>query len=393
MKTIVCLLHGLSDEPLQDLGGLTPLQKANCHYLDSLVRKGNPLVMQTPQYGGFETAFLKMLGIQEELDSLAQAALEAYSLGYVLTPTQVAFSLRFVTLGQDVVIDASDQLLSDHEGKRLCSDLNAHFGNWACHFLHLQGPEAVLLCEHELLQALPKKPSYNPLKAIGKQWIELMMESKEGGGPSLLLEIQRFLQNHELNELKVDLEESQANGFLLFNGGAKIAFSPENLAFQTAKMQIYTRCSKTLGIAKMLDIDAFQWPKEKRKYEHLIKLLGKLDDIFARKDVLIMESHQLWDSTYHGSLLDKVKGIEWLDRYVVKHLYHFCQTRDCQLFVLPLRHSSIKSGQILHGEVPAIFFSNDLEIIPKDIAHFDEAILKAPLPRKCLSKIFSSKRP
>lgn len=386
-KTIVCLLHGLSDEPLKDLGGLTPLQKASCFYLDSLVQKGKPIVMQTPSFGGFETAFLRMLGIQEGLDSLAQAALEAYSLGYVLTPTQLAFSLRFVSLGQNVVVDVSDHLLSDHEGKRLCSDLNSHFAAWACHFLHLKGPEAVLLCEKSLLQSMPKKPSYNPLKAIAKNWVDLLMEEKGACLPSLLREIQAFLQRHELNELKLDLEEAQANGFLLFNGGSKLAFAPEQLKLQAKNVQIYSRCSKTLGIAKMLDIDVFQWPKEKQKYEHLIKLLGKLDDVFSRKDVLIIEAHQLWDSTYHGSLLDKVKGIEWLDRYIIKHLYHFCQTRDCQLFVLPLRHSSIQSGQILSGDVPAIFFSNQFE--GSDISKFDESMLKAPLPKKCLSQIFS----
>lgn len=358
MKKIICILHGLTDSPLQDLGGITPLEKANCHYLDTMAKKGECLAVIPPKFGGFETAFLNMLGIQDNLDTIAQGPLEAYSLGYVLTPNQVAFSVRFISMGEDVIIDVSDSLLTADEGKLLSRDLNKELGKSGCHFFHLRDSRAVLVSEHPAFCRAINQCYRNPLEALGKRWDDVLPGGKKDHAMySLVKKISSVLSKHEINGLKMDLEEPLVNSIMVFNGGAKPKLSSLPVELDPSRIQIYTTSSASLGVARMLGISAFQWPSEQKKYEHLITLLGKLEEIFSQKDVLIIEVHHLWKSTYNGELLEKVKGIEWLDRYVVKHLMNFCSSNDCQLTVLPLKQTNIRGAELLPGPVPAVLFS------------------------------------
>lgn len=387
MKKIICILHGLTDAPLRDLGGLTPLQKAHCKYLDTLAQRGRCVIVSPPSIGGLETAFLNMLGLKKGLDAIAQGPLEAYSLGYVLTPDQLAFSVRFISMGEDIVVDVSDSLLSCCEGKKLCRDLNVELGNLGCHFLHLKGPKAVLLIENPAFRSVFPQSYSNPIKAIGKRWDSLLFGEKRNEEVySLMKRIFDILSHHEVNELKMDFEEVPANGLLIFNGGSKPDISLSPGCIDLSKVQLYTTSPESIGLARMLKMDAFKWAPEKRKYEHLIMILGKLDNIFLEKDILIIEVHHLWNSTYNGDLLEKVKCIEWLDRYVIKHLMYYCDVHDRQLTILPLRHSNINMGELLFGNVPAVVFSNLHK--GREAHSFDENLLELPLEKSPLADLF-----
>lgn len=359
MKKIVCVLHGITDKPLLDLGGLTPLQKANTHHLDILAQRGKCLAVAPPGFGGFETALLNLLGVNDELESIAQGPLEAYSMGYVLTPDQTAFSLRFVSIGQGVVVDVSDSLLSGHEGKLFCKDLNVALGSLGCHFLYLKGSRAVLVSEHPAVKAALDQPYCNPMKAVGKTWKSLLPGKSNAELRELLEKVFLILEKHEVNELKFDLEERPANGLILYNGGKKPVLEPSSQLMDYSRVLLHTASPVSIGVGRMLKIETMKLPPEKRKYEHLINLLGKLDEIFAEKDTLVIEVDHLWNSTYKGELLEKVKGIEWLDRYVIKHLMHYCTFNNCQLTVLPLRNTEISTAELLPGDVPAVVYSQD----------------------------------
>lgn len=358
MKKIICLLNGLTDLPLQDLNGVTPLQKANCQTLDFLASKGSCLAVKPPGFGGMETALLNLFGVSEGLEEVSQGALEAYSLGYVLTPYQQAFSVRFASIGEGVVVDVSDSLLSGHEGKLLCSDLNASLGSEGCYFLHLGASRAVLLSEHPCLNRALDKVYRNPLSVVGKRWESFFPGEKLDKDLLALMEkIFSLLAQHEVNEIKGDLEESLVNGLLIYNGGAKPMLSPFTPSMDPSRVLLQTMLSSSMGVARLLGVETLQLSPEKKKYEHLIYLLAKLDDIFKQKDVLVIDIAHLWHSTYMGELLDKVKGIEWLDRYFLKHLADYCVDNLCQLIVLPTKNTEIRSGEFLPGDVPCVEFS------------------------------------
>lgn len=355
MKKIVCLLQGLTDVALKDLGELTPLQKAHCPTLDAIARSGRRILLTPPECGGFETALMALLSGTKVDGIIPQGPLEALSLGYVLTPNQVAFSLRFVSLGDGTIVDVSDRLISDHEGKLFCRELNMALGNEGVYFMHLSGPRAVLIAEHEVLAEALDQSYRNPLAMAGKRWDEVLPGKKNNDILKSLCERAfEVLQYHEANELKEDLGEAICNGFVLYNGGRQPKADLREAKEGLSKSLIYTSSAVTAGLAKILDLPTLLWSQEQSKYEHLLTILGKLDDIFISKETFYIEIHHLWNSTYQGELLEKVKTIEWLDRYFLKPLVDYCVKKDVDLTLLPVRNTDIRNGELLGGPVPAL---------------------------------------
>ncbi len=383
MKSIVCLVHGLTDVALKDLGGLTPLQKAHIPSFDSLAQQGKTLSVLPPDKGGLDSALMAFLGKETSALYPSQGALEAYSLGYVLTPNQTAFSLRFVSMGQDTVIDVANDLLSDHEGKLLCRDLNMALGSQGCYFLHLKGPRAVLVSEFSCVPDALLSSNFNPLKAVGKRWQETVKGSQLQEMMTAAFEI---LEKHEINALKEDLEESSVNGFLLFDGGGRASGDKHSLIPE--KNLLYTTSHSSLGLARLLNLNTLRWAPEQNKYEHLLLLMAKLESIMKETDFFCIEIHHLWKSTYKGELLEKVKGLEWLDRFVLSPLKSYCEQTETQLTLLPLKHTDIRSAAWLPGSVPAVVY-NPKELTNHTVTTFDEMLLEKSKKKISLQNLLS----
>jgi len=102
MKYIVLLGDGMSDEPIAELGGLTPLQKAVTPNMDRLARQGVVGLAETVPaafHPGSDVANLSVFGYDPASCYTGRSPLEAASMGVELGPDDVAFRLNLVTLG------------------------------------------------------------------------------------------------------------------------------------------------------------------------------------------------------------------------------------------------------------------------------------------------------
>ena len=84
MKYIVILGDGMSDEPIEALGGKTPLEYANTPVMDELASKGEMGMTQNVPAGmhpGSEIANLSVLGYDPLTDFTGRSPLEALSVG------------------------------------------------------------------------------------------------------------------------------------------------------------------------------------------------------------------------------------------------------------------------------------------------------------------------
>ena len=101
MKHLLIVCDGMADEPLPELGGLTPLQHVPTPHLDWLARHGRNGLLQTIPPGlppGTEVAHSVILGYGDALATLARGPLEAASLGVELDETDLALRCNFVTV-------------------------------------------------------------------------------------------------------------------------------------------------------------------------------------------------------------------------------------------------------------------------------------------------------
>ncbi len=128
MKFLVILGDGMADEPLEELGGRTPLEYAETPNMDTIAREGASGMLRTiPDHcePGSDIANLSILGYDPVVYYTGRGPLEAVGMGIALRDGDVAYRCNLVTIKDDVMVDFSAGHISSKEGKELIGSLKA----------------------------------------------------------------------------------------------------------------------------------------------------------------------------------------------------------------------------------------------------------------------------
>jgi 2,3-bisphosphoglycerate-independent phosphoglycerate mutase len=104
MKYLVLLCDGMSDYPLEALGGRTPMQAARKPNMDRLASVSELGLVKTVQDGmspGSDVANLSILGYDPAAYYSGRSPLEAGSMGIKMEPDDVAIRCNLVTLSEE----------------------------------------------------------------------------------------------------------------------------------------------------------------------------------------------------------------------------------------------------------------------------------------------------
>lgn len=402
MSHLVLLLTGLTDAPLQDLGGLTPLQKAHTPQLDQLAREGGCFSAIPPKGGGVETSLLSFLGIEEETSA---APVEACALGLPLKGDETLYCARLVSAGGGAIVEVGDELIGDKEGALLCAALTDEFKGEGVCFVHVKGPKCLVVIENSfgvhvhggsplpggLGPALsmegttPREhlpfgpipgPGPSPFEVVGQSWKALLPKKIRSKLGKLLERASTCLAEHEVNQLRADLEEVPVNALWVSEGGQRPNWMESPQGFEGC--EIWCSTSVIQGVAKGLGIPCKELGRSLRMDREIESLLRQLQGQLP--ETLIIELPHLWESTYKGDLLEKIKRIEYLDRHLIGPLAQSSHT----LSLLPLRHTDIRIGHVVEGCVPVV----SRGMGGKSLLRFDEVAF-SDAPRMPLGKVLS----
>lgn len=120
MKYIVVLGDGMADEPIDSLGGKTPLEFARTPMLDLLSKKSEIGLVHTIPEGmspGSDTANLSVLGYDPLKYYTGRSPLEALSIGVDMKQEDVAFRANLVTLSEEEVLYEERTILDHSSGE------------------------------------------------------------------------------------------------------------------------------------------------------------------------------------------------------------------------------------------------------------------------------------
>ncbi len=104
MKYVVCVPDGCADEPVDALGGRTPLAAAHTPVLDALAARGEvgrAAVIPAGLPPGSDVGNMSIFGYDPARFHTGRAPIEAAALGLRLAPDQVAFRCNLVTVAED----------------------------------------------------------------------------------------------------------------------------------------------------------------------------------------------------------------------------------------------------------------------------------------------------
>ena len=141
-KYLILVGDGMADEPLEELGGKTPLEAAHTPNMDQLAAKGLLGLTETigsHQDPGSDVANMAILGYDPDRFHSGRAPLEAASMGVKLAPGEVAFRCNLVSVetgadGELVLTDYSAGHISSEHGRILITALQENLGNESFHF-------------------------------------------------------------------------------------------------------------------------------------------------------------------------------------------------------------------------------------------------------------------
>lgn len=123
-KYIVVLGDGMADEPIEELGGKTPLAFAETPAMDRLSKRGEIGLVHTIPEGmkpGSDTANLSVLGYDPKLNYSGRSPLEALSIGVPMKDTDVALRCNIVTLSEEEV-PFEEQTIIDHSSGEISTE-------------------------------------------------------------------------------------------------------------------------------------------------------------------------------------------------------------------------------------------------------------------------------
>jgi len=121
MKYVIVLGDGMADEPIEALGGRTPLECANTPNLDRLSKISEVGMVHTIPDGmkpGSDTANLSVIGYDPKIYYSGRSPLEALSIGVPMDDTDIAIRCNIVTISEDDV-PFEDKTIIDHSSSEI----------------------------------------------------------------------------------------------------------------------------------------------------------------------------------------------------------------------------------------------------------------------------------
>src|SRR5690554_432068 len=132
MKYLIILGDGMSDEPLEQYGGKTPLQMAHKPHIDWLAQNGSSgrlVTVPASMHPGSEIANMAVLGYDVEKVYEGRGVLEAASMGVELEAGDLALRCNLLTIDNSLLKNHSAGHISSEEASVLIHYLNDKLGN------------------------------------------------------------------------------------------------------------------------------------------------------------------------------------------------------------------------------------------------------------------------
>lgn len=215
-STVLFLGDGMADEPIESLGGRTPIEAANTPWMDKIARDGRSGTFLTLPDGfptSSDVANMSVMGGDLPTELCGRGPLEAASMGLKLGPHDVAFRMNLVSVNEDGTLkDFSAGHIGEQAQKEAIELLNEKLGSERIRFyagvsyrnlVVFSGPEfsAAVACD---------KPDDNH----GNPVAEHLPRAKSPEG-----EVTAATLRDIISKASVALKGRQANGVWPWSGG------------------------------------------------------------------------------------------------------------------------------------------------------------------------------
>ena len=312
-KYLVILGDGMADEPLEELGGRTPLEYAQTPNMDRVSREGSMGMLRTIPPGfeaGSDIANLSILGYDPRSFYTGRGPLEAASREIPLAADDIAYRCNLVTVTNGVMADFSAGHISSDEGRALFLSLEEHLPSVSVYpgvsYRNLLvvhgGGGAATVPPHDIVgeEIAPHLPSGDDAPEL----LACMATSRE------------VFSSHPVNQARVLRGQAPATQIWPWSGGKTPALPPFSERFGL-KGGVISAVDLLQGIARCARMEVIRVPGAtgyldtdyQAKARYALDALEHLDFVYVHVEAPDEAGHL-------GSASEKVLAIERLDGMV-----------------------------------------------------------------------------
>ncbi|MFQ5713979.1 MAG: cofactor-independent phosphoglycerate mutase [Candidatus Scalinduaceae bacterium] len=361
MKFCIIIPDGMADYKLEKLGGKTPLEAARTPFLDSISYNGLlGLVNTVPKKftPGSDIACLSVFGYDPKVYYTGRAPLEAASLGIELREEEFAVRCNLISVHNDILEDFSAGHISDNEARSIISTLNEKLGNDTIRFHAGKGYRNIMIYNGDgKIDAVCTPPH----DIIGKS---IERNLPKGKGREILIDLMKnsheILENHDVNKVRLDLDENPANMIWLWGQGHRPVITPFKEMYGLSGAVI-TGVDLLKGIATYLGWNIINVPgatgyldtNYKAKAQYAIEAIETHDMVLIHIEAPDEASHE-------GNIYEKIRAIENIDSKIIGPLYNALKKYDeFRMLILPDHYTSIQEKTHTSEPVPFATYGTD----------------------------------
>ncbi|MBQ3182978.1 MAG: cofactor-independent phosphoglycerate mutase [Clostridia bacterium] len=366
MKYLVLVTDGAADYPIEELGGATPLEKANKPNIDALAKKafcGTVSNVPEGMVPESDTANIAIMSYDPKIYSKGRSPLEAVSMGLTMTPTQTAFRTNVVTMGDEegyenkTMIDHSADEITTAEADELIKAIDAELGDELKKFYTGVSYRHCLLWENA-----PENVEFmRPHDILGQKVTEYLP-------PEPFLTLQKkswdILTNHPVNKARVERGLRPANSIWLWSPGKKPAL-PNFKEKWGVEASVISAVDLIKGIGLCAGMESIDVEGVTGNVHTNYK--GKADsaiDAFKRgKEFVYIHVEAPDECGHRAELENKILSVELIDEKILKPVYEYLVStgEDFKILILPDHPTPICTRTHAMDPGPFVLYSSNEE--------------------------------
>ena len=379
MKSIIILGDGMADEPIEALGGKTPMQYADTPYMDKLAEMGVTGRMKTVADGfhpGSEVANMAVLGYDLPTVYEGRGVLEAASIGYDLKPSEMAMRCNLICVEGDILKNHSSGHITTEEADELIRFLNEKLGSDRIHFytgvsyrhlLVVKGGDKRLDCTppHDV-PLHPFRPlMIKPEAPEAQETADLLN--------NLILQSQEILKDHPVNLQRIAAGKDPANSIWPWSPGYRPAMQTMQEMYGFKQGSVISAVDLIRGIGVYAGLEVID----------VEGATGLYDTNYEGKAHAALEALKTNDSVYlhveasdeaghEGDVDLKIRTIENLDKRAIGILFEELQKWDEPVAIAVLPDHPTPCAIRTHTNTPVPFLIYKPGQEPDSVTRFDE---------------------
>ncbi len=382
MKYVIILGDGMSDRPLEQLGGKTPLMVADIPNIDALCARGRCgkfVTVPEDMHPGSAVANLAVLGYNAREVFQGRGVLEAASMGVELDPTDLAMRCNLICIEDDIIKNHSAGHITTEESTGIINELNRTIGSLDMIF----HPGVSYRHLFVMKNGSDKIACTPPHDVPGTPFTDVMIRAASSEGEatatslnSLILKSQAILEKHPVNQKRISAGKDPANSVWFWSPGhrPKMKTMQELYNIKGAVISAVDLV-KGLGIYAGMDVIEVEGATGLYDTNYEGKARAAVEAL-ADHDLVYLHVEATDEAGHEGDIDLKIRTIEYLDKRIVKFIAEETakMTEPVAIAVTPDHGTPCAVRTHVHDPVPFLIYNPLLE--PDAVTRYDEESTK-----------------